>query len=299
MNVLEGPRRELRRVMIAGSVHWATCDDDALVLGDGRRIADDAVSYLAPCEPTKIICVHLNYGSRGYEFFETDRHFPTPTYFMKPTTSLNGHRGELVRPEGCRYLNYEGEVAVVVGRVTRNVTRDDAWDHILGFAPANDAGLQDLRETDAGSMLRTKGADTLCPIGPGLVSGIDIRREALRTFRNGVLVQETAIDEMLYGIDYLVADLARHITLLPGDVILSGTPANSRPLDVGDRIEVEVTGVGRLSNTVVAAPAARAQEGAQPTDTEEVRRIALGNDERLVEALQGSSARASLAAVRA
>jgi 5-oxopent-3-ene-1,2,5-tricarboxylate decarboxylase/2-hydroxyhepta-2,4-diene-1,7-dioate isomerase len=211
---------------------------------------------------------------------------------MKPITGLNGHRGELVRPEGCQFLNYEGEVAVVIGRVTRNIEAEQAWDHILGFAPANDAGLHDLRETDAGSMFRTKGADTLCPIGPGIVSGIDIREETLRTFRNGVLVQETPVAEMVYGIDYLIADIARYITLLPGDVILSGTPANSRPLDIGDLIEVEVTSVGRLSNRVVAAPAPLSSCGFQPFDGPETQRVALGVDDRLSESLKGSTARA-------
>ena len=295
MNVLEGPRRELRRILHQGTAYWATPEGEALRLADGRLIAEENVAYLAPCDPTKIMCVHLNYQSRAYEFLGETSFLPTPTYFMKPITSLNGHRGELVRPEGCQYLNYEGEVAVVIGRITRNIEAQQAWDHILGFAPANDAGLHDLRETDAGSMFRTKGADTLCPIGPGLISGIDIREETLRTFRNGVLVQETPVADMVYGIDYLIADIARYITLLPGDVILSGTPANSRPLDVGDLIEVDVTGVGRLSNRVVSAPAPMSDCGFHPFDGEETRRVALGVDDRLSDSLRGSSARARAA----
>ncbi len=131
-------------------------------------------------------------------------------------------------------------------------------------------------------MLRVKGPDGFCPIGPGLVSGVDVRRSTLRTYRNGRLVQEGHLgEEMFFGIDYLVADLARLTTLEPGDIILTGTPANSRPLQPGDVIEVEVTGIGRLSNRVVEAPAPGAAVGHQPTDTAEVRRIALGNDERL------------------
>jgi 5-oxopent-3-ene-1,2,5-tricarboxylate decarboxylase/2-hydroxyhepta-2,4-diene-1,7-dioate isomerase len=138
-----------------------------------------------------------------------------------------------------------------------------------------------MRDTDAGSMLRVKGPDGFCPIGPGLVSGIDVRKSMLRTYRNGKLVQEGAVGEMLFPIDVIVADLARHITLVPGDVILTGTPANSRPMEVGDLIEVEVTGLGRLSNRVVEAPAPRASVGHQPTDSDAVRRVALGNEERL------------------
>ena len=257
MSVFEGPRRELRRIIHQGTPYWATPEGEHLRLADGRLIAEQDVAYLAPCDPSKIICVHLNYRSRAREFLDDTRYLPEPTYF--------------------------------------NIEAEQAWDHILGFAPANDAGLHDLRETDAGSMFRTKGADTLCPIGPGLVSGIDIRNETLRTFRNGVLVQETPVADMVYGIDYLIADIARYITLLPGDVILSGTPSNSRPLDIGDLIEVEVTGVGRLSNRVVAAPAPLSSCGFQPFDGPETRRVALGVDDRLSESLRGSTARARAA----
>lgn len=281
MSVLDGPRKERRRIMHGGTAYWAECRDGHLLLDDGRAIPEADVQHLPPCAPSKILCVHVNYRSRFFEFTGSDKVPATPTYFQKPITALNCHGGELVRPEGYKYLNYEGEVAAVIGKVTRNVSRDQVWDHLLGFAAANDVGLQDMRDTDAGSMLRVKGPDGFCPIGPGIVSGIDIRKSTLRTYRNGRLAQEGAISEMIFGIDYLIADLARHITLLPGDVILTGTPANSRPMDVGDLIEVEVSQVGRLSNRVVAAPAPQADVGHQPTDTDSVRRVALGNDERL------------------
>lgn len=281
MSVLDGPRKELRRVLHGGSAYWAEVRDGQLHLEDGRVVAEASVQHLPPCTPGKILCVHVNYRSRYWEFTGSDTPPETPTYFQKPTTALNAHGGELIRPAGYQFLNYEGEVAAVIGKVTRNVSREQVWDHLLGFAAANDVGLHDMRDTDAGSMLRVKGPDGFCPIGPGIVSGIDIRQSTLRTYRNGKLVQEGAISEMIFGIDYLVADLARHITLMPGDVILTGTPANSRPMDVGDLIEVEVSQVGRLGNRVVTAPAPRAAVGHQPTDTEGVRRVALGNEERL------------------
>jgi len=281
MSVLDGPRTELRHVIHGGSAYWATYDRGELRLTDGRVVAERDVIYLPPCQPTKILCIHLNYQSRLYEFTGANKPPATPTYFQKPVTAINSHNGELVRPEGYQYLNYEGEVAAIIGKVTRNIAREQAWDHIAGFAPGNDVGLQDMRDTDAGSMLRVKGPDGFCPVGPGIVSGIDIRKQTLRTYRNGKLAQEGAISEMLFGIDYIIADLARHITLVPGDVVMTGTPANSRPMNVGDLIEVEVTGLGRLSNRVVASPAPRAAVGHQPTDTDGVRRVALGNDERL------------------
>ena len=115
--------------------------------------------------------MHLNYRSRVEEFGTT---LPTaPTYFHKPTSSLNSHRGAVVRPERCKWLNYEGEVAIVIGRTCRNVAPAEAGDYIAGYTVANDYGLHDFRDTDAGSMLRVKGSDTLCPLGPGLVDDWD------------------------------------------------------------------------------------------------------------------------------
>lgn len=292
MNVLQGPRREIRRVIYKGSAHWADYESDALTLDDGRVVGVNEVTHLPPCNPSKIICLHLNYASRYYELrgkrAATPEEYGSPSYFMKPITSLNAHQGEIVRPEGYRYLNYEGEIAIVIGKPARNITTEQAWDHMAGFTCALDMGLQDMRDIDQGSMLRVKGADGFCPIGPGIVSGIDIREQMLRTYRNGKLVQEGVLkDELVFGFDYLVADLARHITLMPGDLILTATPANSRPLDVGDLIEVEVTGLGRLSNRVVEAPAHRARVGHQPNSSSEVVRVALGNDDRLPPHLRG------------
>jgi 5-oxopent-3-ene-1,2,5-tricarboxylate decarboxylase / 2-hydroxyhepta-2,4-diene-1,7-dioate isomerase len=281
MSVLDGPRRELRRILYQGSVYWVTARDGRLELPDGRSVAEAEVQHLPPCTPSKILCTHINYRSRWHEQGRTTPP-EAPTYFQKPVSALNCHGGELVRPAGFKYLNYEGELAAIIGRVTRNVRPEEVWDHLAGFAVANDVGLHDMRETDAGSMLRVKGPDGFCPIGPGIVSGVDPRRSTLRTYRNGRLVQEGKLaEEMFFGIDYLVADLARLTTLEPGDIILTGTPANSRPMQPGDLIEVEITDIGRLSNRVVEAPALRAKLGHQPTDTDNVRRTALGNDERL------------------
>jgi 5-oxopent-3-ene-1,2,5-tricarboxylate decarboxylase/2-hydroxyhepta-2,4-diene-1,7-dioate isomerase len=277
-NVLDGPRREIRRILDGGTPQWVSPTDggDELVLADGRRVSESSATYLPPCDPTKIICIHLNFDSRRVEFRAPD--LTTPTYFQKPTTALNAHRGVIYRPAGCRFINYEGEIAAVVGRPMRNVGRDGVWDHLAGFAPANDVGLHDFRETDAGSMLRVKGQDGYCPVGPGLVSGVDIRDSTLRTYVNGEVVQEDPVSAMTFPIDYILADLCRHITLLPGDIVLTGTPANSRPMEPGDVVEVEVTGVGRLTNTVAESPAPPHDVGALPMDTDAIRRVALGGD---------------------
>lgn len=278
MSVLDGPRVESRRILLGGVSYWVMVESETLRLPDGRSVREADATYLPPCDPTKILCVHLNYESRRVEFRAPP--LTTPTYFQKPVSALNAHRGLLLRPQGCEFLNYEGEIAAIVGRPMRNVLPEDVWDHLAGFAPANDVGCQDFRDTDAGSMLRVKGMDGFCPIGPGIVRGVDVRKSTVRTYVNGKVVQEGPVSEMNFGIDYLVADLCRHITLLPGDIVLTGTPANSRPLALGDVVEVEVTGLGRLTNTVaeIAAPAAKV--GHEPTRSPGVMRVALGSDYR-------------------
>ena len=274
-SVLEGPRRELRRIWHAGRPEWVmpSADGGELVLGNGNTVPEGTAVHLPPCDPTKIICVHLNYQSRKLELHGTA---VTPTYFQKPTSALNSHGGLVHLPADCKYLNYEGELAAIVGRPMRGVGPDEVWEHLAGFSPANDLGVQDFRDTDIGSMLRVKGQDGMCPIGPAVVSGVDIRESRIRTYRNGELVQDGAVSEMLFSIPYLFADLSRHITFMPGDILLTGTPANSRPLELGDSVEVEVTGIGRLCNTVAQSPARHHRIGHQPTDSDEVRRIALG-----------------------
>jgi 5-oxopent-3-ene-1,2,5-tricarboxylate decarboxylase/2-hydroxyhepta-2,4-diene-1,7-dioate isomerase len=296
--VLRGPRVERRRVLLGGSAFWGTlveagADAGALQLDDGRLLdpaSTAAASYLPPVSPSKIIAVHISYSSRSYETRKLPKPSETPTYFTKPSTALNGHRGQIVKPEDCKYLNYEGEYAVVIGKTCRNVTPDEAWDYIEGFCPALDMGLQDFRDTDQGSMLRVKGADTLLPIGPGIVRGVNLFEQTLRTFVNGLVVQEAHIgDETIWGPHYVIADLARHITLLPGDVILMGTPCHSRSVDPGQLVECEITGIGRIAGTVVAADAPRSAAlgvGHAPTDSPEVRRVALGFDERVPDLLK-------------
>jgi 5-oxopent-3-ene-1,2,5-tricarboxylate decarboxylase/2-hydroxyhepta-2,4-diene-1,7-dioate isomerase len=293
VEVLCGPRVERRRVLVDGTPFWGTAlhagsaETSALRLrlDDGRTVEADLLPHLPPFEASKIIGVHISYASRSLETRQRPRPGPTPTYFTKPPSALNGHGGVVLRPEDCRYLNYEGELAVIIGKTCRNVVPDEAWDYIAGFCPALDMGVQDFRDTDQGSMLRVKGADTLLPIGPGIVRGVDVFAQTLRTFVNGQLVQEAHIgEEMIWGPHYIIADLARHITLQAGDVLLLGTPAHSRSVSPGDVVECEISQIGRLRATVQAMPTPRASAlgvGHPPTDSDEVRRVALGCDERV------------------
>ncbi|MEO8348385.1 MAG: fumarylacetoacetate hydrolase family protein [Acidobacteriota bacterium] len=225
--------------------------------------------------PTKIVAVHLSYPSRVEEYAAQTP--PDPSYFLKPPSALARHGDEVVRPRGCQYLNYEGEVAVIVGRRMKRVAVEDALAHVDAYAAANDFGVHDFRHADRGSMLRVKGQDGFLPIGPELVDAADVDPEnlALRTYVNGELVQEGNTAELLWSIAFMLADLSRLITLEPGDILLSGTPANSRPVEPGDLVEVEVEGIGRLSNRIVEAREDLAAVGVTPADTPNARHVAL------------------------
>ena len=267
---------ERRRIRLEGAAVSVSVEGGELVTDDGRRVPESQAVHLPPVTPQKIICIHLNYRSRVDEY---QIGMPqAPTYFHKPVSSLNVHHGQVVRPRGCRFLNYEGEIAIVMGRECRNVSREEATRYIAGHTIANDFGIHDFRDTDAGSMLRVKGSDTLCPVGPGVVSDWDPEGKSIRTYVNGEVRQEGSTSEMIWDFSYLVADLARTITLLPGDLILSGTPANSRPVQPGDVVTVEVDGLGALTNTVVQGRQIDPTVGAQPTRSEEVVSTALGGD---------------------
>ena len=230
---------------------WGRRDGDEIVLDSGERIPESSAVYLAPAEPTKIIAVHLTYRSRIEEY--KARTPAEPSYFMKPPSTLNGHRGLIRRPAGARFLNYEGEVACVVGRPMKNVPIDETLGFVAGFCCANDVGLHDFRHADRGAMLRVKGQDGFLPLGPELVPATewDPSSYTLRTYVNGEVVQEATAEDVIWPVQYQLADLCRLITLEPGDVVLTGTPANSRPMEPGDVVEVEVSGLGRLTNTVV------------------------------------------------
>jgi 5-oxopent-3-ene-1,2,5-tricarboxylate decarboxylase/2-hydroxyhepta-2,4-diene-1,7-dioate isomerase len=267
---------EFRRIEVEGNALAVERNGDSLVAKDGRIFAIKDVHHLPPAVPTKIIAVHLNYESRTKEFLTK---LPAaPTYFHKPITALNSHRGDVVRPKRCKWLNYEGEIVIIIGKTCKDVSIEEAGEYIAGYSVGNDFGLHDFRDTDAGSMLRVKGADSLAPVGPGIVTDWDFRNKMIRTYVNGELKQEDNTDNMEWNMHYLVADIARTITLVPGDMIFSGTPAHSRPVQIGDIVEVEVDGLGRLSNTITEGHLIREGVGAQPTESEEVISTALGGD---------------------
>jgi 5-oxopent-3-ene-1,2,5-tricarboxylate decarboxylase/2-hydroxyhepta-2,4-diene-1,7-dioate isomerase len=265
------------RVLHRGAPKWGSLDGDEIVLDDGTRIEEAQAHYLAPAEPTKVIAVHLTYRSRVEEY--AARIPPQPSYFMKPPTTLNGHRGVVRRPAGTRFLNYEGELAVVIGRRMHGASEAEALSYVAGYTCANDVGLHDFRHADRGSMLRVKGQDGFLPLGPGLVEDFDPADFRIRTILNGDVVQEAHASDLLFSVAYQLADLSRLITLEPGDVVLTGTPANSRPMEPGDTVEVEIDGIGRLTNTVEEWDVDLSGPGEQPATSAQTLHVALAISE--------------------
>jgi 5-oxopent-3-ene-1,2,5-tricarboxylate decarboxylase/2-hydroxyhepta-2,4-diene-1,7-dioate isomerase len=276
------------RILHDGQPAWGRRDGDEIVLDSGARVPEPEATYLAPAEPSKIIAVHLTYRSRLAEY--AARTPAQPSYFMMPPTALNGHRGAIRRPAGTRFLNYEGELAVVIGRRMKGVGEADALSHVAGYTCANDVGLHDFRHADRGAMLRVKGQDGFLPLGPELVPAaeFDAADFHLRTLVNGEVVQEArAAEDLIWGVAYQLADLSRLITLEPGDVVLSGTPANSRPMEPADVVEVEIDGIGRLQNTVEEWDVDLSGPGEQPETSANTLHVALAvpedEAERMVE----------------
>jgi 5-oxopent-3-ene-1,2,5-tricarboxylate decarboxylase/2-hydroxyhepta-2,4-diene-1,7-dioate isomerase len=268
--------RERRvRVEVDGEPRWGRRDGARIALDDGTEVAEAEALYLAPVEPTKILAVHLTYRSRIEEY--AARTPPEPSYFVKPPTTLNGHRRPVRMAKGTRFLNYEGELAVVVGRRMKGVPLDQALDHVAGYTCANDIGMHDFRHADRGAMLRVKGQDGFLPLGPELVPAreLDPTSFTLRTWLNGHVVQETTAGDLIFGVAYQLADLCRTITLEPGDVILTGTPANSRPMKPGDAVAVEIDGLGRLESTIEEWDVDLSGPGEQPQISAQTLHVAL------------------------
>jgi len=274
---VEGGRK--LRVLHDGVPAWGRREGEEILLDSGERFPEAEATYLAPAEPTKILAVHLTYRSRVEEY--AARTPPEPSYFVKPPSTLNGHRGVVRRPRGTKFLNYEGELAVVIGRRMHGVPMEEALSYVAGYTCANDVGLHDFRHADRGSMLRVKGQDGFLPLGPEFVPADEFDPEdfTLTTYLNGEVMQEGGSDDLIFPVAYQLADLCRLITLEPGDVVLTGTPANSRPMEHGDVVEVEIDGIGRLSNTVEEWDVDLSGPGEQPETSANTLHVALAVSE--------------------
>ena len=212
----------------------------------GDEIPIDDVRLLAPVLPSKVVCLGKNYAAHAAEF---DSDVPEePLIFLKPSTSVIGPGDAIPLPSISRRVDYEGELAVVIGRLAKVVRAEDAFRYILGYTCANDVTLRDLQKKD-GQWARAKGFDGSCPLGPWIETDLDPNDAPIETRVNGEVRQSARTADLVFGVATVVEYVTTFMTLLPGDVLLTGTPEGVGKLEPGDRIEVEVDGIGTLANT--------------------------------------------------
>jgi 2-keto-4-pentenoate hydratase/2-oxohepta-3-ene-1,7-dioic acid hydratase in catechol pathway len=213
--------------------------------GDSIAIAD--AELLAPVSPSKIVAVGRNYAEHAKEL---GNEAPSePIIFLKPPSAVIAPNGTIVRPPQSQRVDFEGELAIVIGKTARNVSRDDWRGVVLGFTCANDVTARDLQKKDV-QFTRGKSFDTFCPLGPCIETDLDPSSLSLRTRVNGETRQNGNTHDMVFNCAVIIEFITSVMTLQPGDVILTGTPAGVGPLAAGDRVEVEIEGIGMLGNVV-------------------------------------------------
>lgn len=206
------------------------------------------VSLLAPCEPTKVVCVGLNYKDHAEE---VNLDLPeNPLLFLKPNTSVIGPNDDVVYPKQSQQIDYEAELAIVIGKKAKNVPSSEVSDYILGFTCANDVTARDIQFGD-GQWTRGKSFDTFCPLGPGIVTELNFEDSKIELEVNDEVKQSSNLNQLIFKIDHLVSYISEVMTLLPGDVILTGTPQGVGPVLPGDNMKVSIEGIGKLENQLI------------------------------------------------
>jgi len=242
------------RFVYQGRLHWGTVADDGTLLDEaGRAVPADEVVWLPPVEPRKVLAVALNYADHAEELGM--KRPVEPVVFLKPPSSLIGHRSPVLYPRGATYMHYEGELAVVMGAPCRRVSPERALDYVRGWTAANDITVRDFIHKDTyRPPVKAKGFDTFGPLGPWLVErGEDGQIPRwVRTYVNGELRQDGSTSDFIFSVAELIAYLSEFMTLEPDDVILTGTPKGISPIEPGDVVRVEIDGVGALENPIVA-----------------------------------------------
>lgn len=213
----------------------------------GNSLPFDDVRLLVPCEPRSIVGVGLNYKAHIAEIKVGEG--SEPPVFLKPLGALTAPEGDIVKPPECRRLDYEAELAVVIGKHCTRAKREDAADYIFGYTCLNDVTARDL-QTPTNQWLRAKGFDTFCPVGPWIETQLDPARLDFKTVLNGKTVQEGNTQMMLFDIPFLIEYISAFMELLPGDLIATGTTAGIGPMEPGDVVEIQVEGIGTLRNYV-------------------------------------------------
>jgi 2-keto-4-pentenoate hydratase/2-oxohepta-3-ene-1,7-dioic acid hydratase in catechol pathway len=215
-----------------------------------QQLGPEDYELMPPCAPSKIVAVGKNYAAHAAEM---DSAVPTaPLLFLKPPSAITPHLGDILYPSLSQRVDYEGELALIIGQPVQNCSLEAARQAIWGYTIANDVTARDLQLSSPGPWATAKGFDSFCPLGPWMVRELSPCAR-LQTFLNDCPepVQSASLDQMVYGPAVLVSYISRVMTLLPGDVVLTGTPEGVGPLAVGDRIQIEIEGIGRLCNSVV------------------------------------------------
>lgn len=253
---------KIARFSSAGSIRYGIVDGEDLVVLDGdpmfqgfdttgERVPLAQATLLAPSIPrSKVVAVGKNYADHVTEM-GGDVPPSEPLLFLKPNTSVVGPGDSIVLPRQSNQVEFEGELAVIIGSIAKNVTPDRAAEVIFGYTVANDVTARDLQRSDA-QWTRAKGFDTFCPVGPFVETDYDVSTGTVTTTVNGEARQSGAFSDMVHGVPEIIAFASSVFTLLPGDIVLTGTPAGVGPIVAGDVVEVTVSGIGTLSNPVVA-----------------------------------------------
>jgi 2-keto-4-pentenoate hydratase/2-oxohepta-3-ene-1,7-dioic acid hydratase in catechol pathway len=213
----------------------------------GDRVAMKEVKLLAPTVPSKIVCIGKNYAAHAAEIGEEVP--DEPLIFFKPSTAIVGPGDSIVLPWQSEHVDLECELTVVIGRITKNIEPEEVDAHIWGFTIANDVTARDLQFED-GQWARSKGFDTFCPLGPWIETDFDVESATLESRINGEVIQHADTTDMVFNIREIVSHVSKNMTLLPGDIILTGSPAGITPIKTGDIIECEIEGIGTLLNPV-------------------------------------------------
>ncbi len=234
-------------VVEPGSVRFLRQPPFAHILPGSLRVPLSKVRFLAPCEPSKIVCAGLNYRDHARELGMSAP--AEPVIFLKPPTAVIGSGDPIICPRGVKRLDYEAELAVVIGKEARAITPAQARRYILGYTCLNDVTARDLQKKD-GQWTRAKSFDTFCPVGPWIETDCDLRRAAVSCRLNGRLRQYSRTSQLICGVPELVSFVSRVMTLLPGDIISTGTPPGIAAMKPGDRVEISIEGIGTLVNRV-------------------------------------------------
>ena len=214
---------------------------------DSFKLTD--VTLLAPVEPSKIVCIGLNYHAHVQASFSADKPPDYPLIFLKPPSSIINPGDKIVHPPQSERVDYEAELGVIIGKAAKNVAETDAEKYIFGFTCVNDVTARDLQKKD-GQWSRAKGFDTFCPIGPWIVTDLNWRDVLVEGILNGTVMQSGRTSQMIFNIPYLISYISSAMTLMPGDIISTGTPSGIAPMKPGDVIEVRVEGIGTLANSM-------------------------------------------------